>query len=211
MARRGDALREHILWTAKDAFLDLGFERASMDVVAARAGTSKRSLYAHFESKEKLFLAVIELVRGLFLSRLRMPGDYSEDPAEALASFSGRYLEALLYGPSIQMMRVSAAETSRFPEQAAQYYDVLFTQVHARVGAYLRATFDLSPHAAADAADRLLGRVLHPRLERALFGLDALAERFADDGVAPEVDLAPIRAAVAELLDSLGPVARGAE
>src|ERR1700704_2001960 len=33
------------------------FERASMDVVAARAETSKRSLYAHFESKEKLFLA----------------------------------------------------------------------------------------------------------------------------------------------------------
>ena len=51
-----------------------------MDVVASRAETSKRSLYAHFESKEKLFLAVIELVRGLFLSRLRMPGDYSEKP-----------------------------------------------------------------------------------------------------------------------------------
>jgi len=29
----------------------------SMDVVASRAETSKRSLYAHFESKEKLFLA----------------------------------------------------------------------------------------------------------------------------------------------------------
>ena len=63
-ARRGDKLREHILWVAKDVFLEMGFERASMDVVAARAETSKRSLYAHFENKEKLFLAVIELVRG---------------------------------------------------------------------------------------------------------------------------------------------------
>jgi len=61
MARRGDKLREHILWIAKDVFLEMGFERASMDVVAARAETSKRSLYAHFESKEKLFLAVIDL------------------------------------------------------------------------------------------------------------------------------------------------------
>ena len=71
MARRGDKLREHILWTAKDVFLEMGFERASMDVVASRAETSKRSLYAHFNSKEKLYLAVIDLVRGLFLSKLR--------------------------------------------------------------------------------------------------------------------------------------------
>jgi hypothetical protein len=32
---------------AKDVFLETGYERASMDAVAARAGTSKRSLYAH--------------------------------------------------------------------------------------------------------------------------------------------------------------------
>jgi len=83
MARRGDQLREHILSIAKDVFLEMGFERASMDVVAARAETSKRSLYAHFANKEKLFLAVVDLVRGLFLSRLRMPGDYSKQPAKS--------------------------------------------------------------------------------------------------------------------------------
>ena len=110
MARRGNQLREHMLWVAKDVFLEMGFERASMDAVASRAETSKRSLYAHFESKEKLFLAVIELVRGLFLSRLKMPGDYSEKPAEALVMFCGRYLELLLYEASIQMIRVSMAE-----------------------------------------------------------------------------------------------------
>jgi len=41
------------------------------------------------------------------------------------------------------MCRVSLAETERFPEQAAQYFDVLFTQVHARLSAYLK-TFGLS-------------------------------------------------------------------
>ena len=88
MAMRGDRLREHILWTAKDVFLEMGFERASMDVVASRAETSKRTLYAHFESKERLFLAVIDLVRGLLLGRLKTPGDYSDKPAEALVIFS---------------------------------------------------------------------------------------------------------------------------
>jgi AcrR family transcriptional regulator len=203
MARRGDQLRDHILWTAKTVFLDMGFERTSMDLVAARAQTSKRSLYAHFENKEKLFLAVIDLVRGLFLSRLKMPGDYSDKPAEALVLFCGRYLEILLYEGSIQMCRVSMAETSRFPEGAAKHFDVLFAEVLARVTAYLKSTFGLSPRAAADSAQRLLGQVLYPRLPRALFGLDKLAKSFDDETLAPDFDLKPIRRAVADLMESL--------
>ncbi|MBD1867158.1 TetR/AcrR family transcriptional regulator [Cyanobacteria bacterium FACHB-471] len=203
MARRGDKLREHILWTAKDVFLEMGFERASMDVVASRAETSKRSLYAHFESKEKLFLAVIELVRGLFLSRLRLPDDYSEKPADALVMFCGRYLEVLLYEASIKMIRVSMAETERFPEQAAQYFDVLFTQVHNRLSTYLKATFGLSDQSSAEAAHRLLGQVLYPRFPRALFGMDQLAKSFDHESLAPDFDLKPIRKAVADLIESL--------
>jgi AcrR family transcriptional regulator len=203
MSRRGDKLHEHILWVAKDVFLEMGFERASMDVVAGRAETSKRSLYAHFESKEKLFLAVIELVRGLLFSRLKTPGEYSEKPAEALVIFCGRYLEILLYQSSIQMCRVSMAETARFPEGAAQYFDVLFTQVHSRLSAYLKKTFELSARASTDAAQRLLGHVLYPRFQRALFGVDQLVKSFDDDIISPDVDLKPIRKAVAELIEFL--------
>jgi AcrR family transcriptional regulator len=203
MARRGDKLSEHILWIAKDVFLEMGFERTSMDVIASRAETSKRSLYAHFKSKEKLFLAVIELVRGLFLSRLRMPGDYSEKPADALVMFCGRYLETLLYERSVQMIRVSMAETERFPEQAAQYFDVLFTQVHARMTTYLKTTFGLSARAGAEAAHRLLGQIIYPRFPRALFGMDQLAESFDREALAPDFDLKPIRKSVADCIESL--------
>ncbi|MBV8174641.1 MAG: helix-turn-helix transcriptional regulator [Verrucomicrobia bacterium] len=35
-----------------------------MDVVANRAGTTKRTLYAHFASKEDLFLAVFHFLKG---------------------------------------------------------------------------------------------------------------------------------------------------
>jgi AcrR family transcriptional regulator len=201
MARRGDELHEHILWAAKDVFLEAGFERASMDVVAARAETSKRSLYAHFESKEKLFLAVIEFVRGLFLGRLKTPADYADEPAEAVALFCARYLEVLLYEPSIQMCRVSMAETARFPEGAAQHYDVVFTEAQARLAAYLKSSFDLPARSSSETAERLLGHLVYPRLLRALFGLEKLAESF--DDAAAAVDLKPIRKAVAELIRSL--------
>ena len=203
MAMRGDRLREHILWTAKDVFLEMGFERASMDVVARRAETSKRTLYAHFESKERLFLAVIDLVRGLLLSRLKTPADYSDKPADALVIFCGRYLETMLYDSSIRMCRVSLAETARFPEGAAEHFDVMFTEVQARLAAYLRTAFGLPAKASAEAAQRLLARILYPRLLRALFGVDALADRFDGDTVSPDFDLKPVRKAVAELIELL--------
>ena len=205
MARRGDQLREHILWMAKDVFLEMGFERASMDLVASRAKTSKRSLYAHFESKEKLFLAIIELVRGLFLTRLKQPGDYSDKPGEALVLFCTEYLRSMSYGPSVQMCRISMAESERFPEQAALYFDVLFTQVQARLSAYLRTTFSLSTKGSVDAANILLGKVLFPRFSRVLFGLDPPVQSL-DSAVPPlNLDLKPIRKAVSELIDSFAP------
>src|SRR3569833_4472242 len=85
--RRGEELRRHILLTAKDVFLATGYERAAMDTGAPRAGTSKRTLYAHFENKETLFLAVMELVRELYLRRLGTPGAYAVDPVEAVTQF----------------------------------------------------------------------------------------------------------------------------
>jgi len=200
---RGDKLREHILWVAKDVFLEVGFERASMDVVATRAKASKRTVYAYFDSKEKLFLAVIQLVRGLFLDRLRSPSDYSDKPLEALTRFCGRYAEILLYEASVQMLRVSMAESERFPEQAVQYYDTLFEEVHRRVSTYLKVTFEISSRSAAEVTDKLFGSIFYPRLIRALFGLEALAKSFALEDLSPTYDLKLIRRAVNEVLKDL--------
>jgi len=203
MARRGDALREHILWVAKEVFLELGFERASMDEVAKRAQTSKRSVYAHFENKEKLFLAVIELVRGLFLARIKEPAVYSPKPAEALEAFCARYLEALLYESSVQMLRIIMADTARFPEGATKHHDVIFTEVATRVSSYLKASFGLSARVSADAAQRLLARLLFPRLPRALLGLEDLIQEFDEQALSPKIDIKFVRKVVAELLASL--------
>jgi len=203
MARRGGVLREHILWVAKDVFLEMGFERASMDEVAARAETSKRSLYAHFENKEKLYLAIIDLVRGLFLAKVKTPGDYSADPEQALTLFCGRYLEILLFKAQIQMCRISMAEAARFPEQAAQYFDVLMMQAHGRLSAYLKKEFRLTAKESREAAQKLLGQVLYPRYMRTLFGIDKPVEKFDAQALSRDFDLKPIRRAVKDLLASL--------
>ena len=203
MSLRGNDLREHILYSAKTVFLEMGFERASMDMVAARAQTSKRTLYAHFESKEKLYLEIIELVRAMSLRKLKRPGEYSDDPTEALVMFGARCLECLLFAWTIRMCRMSVAEAERFPEGSARYFDVIFTTPETWLSEYLAATFGLSNAASVDAAHRLLGRIMYPNFTRAMFGIEPITEEIDEDALSPDFDLAPIRHAVAELIASL--------
>ncbi len=64
-------LREQlILGVAGGVFADGGYERASMDRIAALAGVSKPMLYAYFGSKEGLYGAYIERTGRALVKRL---------------------------------------------------------------------------------------------------------------------------------------------
>jgi len=91
------------------------------------------------------------------------------------------------------MCRVCAAEAARFPNESALYCYVIFTEIETRLAAYLSRTFRLPPQTSAEAAQRLLGRILHPRFPHALFGVDPLIESFDEHGLSPSFDLRPIR------------------
>lgn len=201
MGKRGDSLREHILWSAKTVFLEMGFERASMDAVAARAETSKRTLYAHFESKDKLFTAVVEMAEGLFREKLGSPRQFSAKPLEALTQFCARYLQVLTYDAWIRMCRMSMAECERFPEQAGRYFNLLFTEVQERLAVYLREEFRLSPKRAQDEAETLLGQVLFPVHLKTLFGLEAALPHIEPGLLAEEIDVKRVRGIAKSLLE----------
>ena len=61
--RRGrptnEALAQTILDTARELFVELGFQATTLDKVAQRAKISKLSIYRRFENKEALFSAAI--------------------------------------------------------------------------------------------------------------------------------------------------------
>ena len=202
IAVRGEKLSEHILWIAKNVFLEVGFERASMDVIASRAKTSKRTLYAHFENKEKLYLAVIDLVRGLVVSKLKRPGDYPGDATEALVMFCGRFLEILLYARTIQMCRLSIAEAARFPQGSALYFDVVLSIPHERLAAYLNTNFGWSEEISAREAQHSAGPNHPPAIFAGLVWLETLSEQLDDEAIRAAIradfDLGPIRQTVTE-------------
>ncbi|WP_037576131.1 TetR/AcrR family transcriptional regulator [Phaeacidiphilus oryzae] len=204
MARRGAELREHIIDTAKWAFLESGFERTSMDAIATRASTSKRSLYAHFPTKEALFMAIVERSQELFEDSLRSPGHYcADDPAEAAALFCARFLQLLDWPPILRTCRLGISEAEHLPEAAVQLHQVFIGTVTDGLTDHLAAAYRLDRAAAADLATRLLGVTVYPAVFRGLFGgtpSDRRGSAPTEATLAEDVDLPAVREAVRALL-----------
>jgi len=84
-----------VLEAAAQQFTELGFERTSMESVAAASGVSKMTVYSYFPSKEALFDACIEdRCAGLFDLFLKADLDPG-DPRSALDQI-GRLFVALM-------------------------------------------------------------------------------------------------------------------
>ena len=78
-----------ILRVAGQVFAEGGYERASMDRIAAMAGVSKPMLYAYFGSKEGLYVAYIERTGGDLVQRLVGADD---GPQTRLRAVIGEFL-----------------------------------------------------------------------------------------------------------------------
>jgi AcrR family transcriptional regulator len=60
MQQRSEATRAHILDAAARVFAGQGYEASSVAEICAAAGVSKGAFYHHFESKQALFLALLD-------------------------------------------------------------------------------------------------------------------------------------------------------
>src|ERR1700691_2859486 len=57
---RTEETQAKILNAAEALFAEQGFEKTQLEEVAARAGYTRGAIYAHYASKEDLFLALME-------------------------------------------------------------------------------------------------------------------------------------------------------
>ena len=82
--RDADRSQRDILDAARDEFALHGLGGARMDRIAERAGVNKRLIYYYFESKERLFLAVLELVYEGIRSEEQQLNLTQVEPTEAI-------------------------------------------------------------------------------------------------------------------------------
>lgn len=202
MALRGEALHQHILDTAKLVFLELGYDRTTMDAVASRATTSKRTLYAHFPTKETLFRASVERSQELYEGRLGEPRAYSDDAREAVVRYCGRTLQMMSYAPIVQLCRLGIAEAAHLPDAATEIHRSFLGVTSARMADHLRQN-SIAVGEEDRAAEDILGATVYPFLIRAVFGLEPLHDTVPSlQTLERDVDLKPIRRLVDTLIPS---------
>jgi AcrR family transcriptional regulator len=112
-----------ILGGARETFLDLGFEGASVDEIARRAGVSKGTLYNHFDDKRSLFAAVIDRECKAQAERIFTIGMEEDDVETALGRIGRHYLDFLLSPSALALFRITVAESERFPRVGRAFWD----------------------------------------------------------------------------------------
>ena len=114
--------RAAILEAAEQVFLRDGYLGANMDELTALSGVSKQTVYAHFGSKEALFVELVEsMTRGAGdgVHTDDLPDPSSPDQLRAaLTDYAVRQLTAVMSPRILRLRRVVIGEESRFPELA---------------------------------------------------------------------------------------------
>ncbi|WP_246848337.1 TetR/AcrR family transcriptional regulator [Sphingomonas beigongshangi] len=183
-----DALRltSHILKSARELFFQHGFDGASADMIAEQARISKRTLYARFGSKARVFEAVILDEIDTQLRALEPSGSDEPDIASRLRVIADRLLEWLLTPRIASMERVVIAQAVRFPALAANAHDFGYqraVQWVASILAHADAKGELSLADPVFAAEQFVTLVVVAPMRRAALGLsppaydDAARER----------------------------------
>ena len=107
--------RDLVLEAASELLLTGGYENTSMDAVAATAGVSKTTVYAHFADKLELFKAVMAASAGNLLRHLEsaLHEAGGDDPQERLVTALTAMLRSTTLPELLAYFRVLITETER--------------------------------------------------------------------------------------------------
>ena len=144
MRVRTDERRNEIIQAATEIFAKVGYERASMAMIAERTGGSKTTLYGYFPSKEELFWAAMTgpmPEQGDNALALLDPAD--PDVVTVLRQFGEAYLAIFASRAAIAVTRTGIAESGadrrlgsllyqRGPKRVLNALTVYFSQLKAK-------------------------------------------------------------------------------
>lgn len=99
-------------------FCESGY-RASIDLVASRAGVARQTVYNRFGSKQTLFESALSAKVAEMLSVLE---DGNASLRDRLVAFGTGFRARVLTPESVSLHRVLTSEAPRFPELARHFY-----------------------------------------------------------------------------------------
>ena len=84
--------RKLLLGSAEQVFAQHGYEKAQLEEIARAAGFSKGALFAHFKSKEELFLALAQARVAAYRAKLRHSLGRAQTRETKVAAFRHFYV-----------------------------------------------------------------------------------------------------------------------
>lgn len=116
--RLTDRKRAAIIEAAIDEFRLAGYEATSMDRIATRAGTSKRTVYNHFPSKEVLFTEILHQLWDASFAGEALAFRADRPLRDQLLELIGQKLRLLNDEAFVSLARVAIAAGIHSPERA---------------------------------------------------------------------------------------------
>lgn len=130
--------REAILEAAIAQFREHGFQRASMDAIAAAAGVSKRTVYNHFPSKDELFAAILWQLWQRSRALVALGYSAARPLREQLLELLEQKMRLMQDESFLSLTRVALAEMMHTPERARALVERL-SEKEEGVAAWIRA------------------------------------------------------------------------
>lgn len=133
------AKRRQIMDGARRVFMRDGFDGASMGDIVVAAGVSKATVYAYFESKEKLFETLIFEERRTQAEQLFALDPDDHDARAALTRLGTSFMTLMTRPDTVQLTRVVIAAAVKFPRIGRAFYEAGPEYGKQRLKAYLEA------------------------------------------------------------------------
>ncbi|ASK66681.1 TetR family transcriptional regulator [Brachybacterium avium] len=95
--------RAQLLELATRVFTAKGFQSTSMDDIATAAGVTKPVLYQHFDSKEKLYVEVLDLLATSMIDEVRAIGEGEGDTITRVRAGLHRFYEFVALDNSLRL------------------------------------------------------------------------------------------------------------
>lgn len=174
---------QRILEAATSLFGRYGFQRTSVDLIAAEAGVAKGTVYAHFDDKEAVFRAVCQHICDQLIDGATAASTGAEGPIEhrLLAALEAKFVrvyELVLRSPHAAELLQSQDQLGRdIIAEADLRYVALLERLLADAGAQGELTLERANVGAAELANLLLA--WSDGLLRAASDIDSLQRSLA--------------------------------
>src|SRR5262249_29874421 len=118
--------RERLLDAARAVFAERGYQASTTREIAARAGVAELTLFRHFNSKQGLFEALLELAQPARVLEELMVRPGAKPPREELTELGRRLVEGIAQNGDLMRLLLwesrsqpeLAERAARFPPQA---------------------------------------------------------------------------------------------